>query len=70
MSSYGHSKQVVIAGTRGGKVDLWAISQPQESVKSFSLPEGAGVPLTIDCHGDTTILAGTSQMMLVQWNMK
>lgn len=70
LSGYGASKQVVLAGTRGGQVALWAIANPVAPVKIFSMPDSAGTPLCLDYDGQNTILAGTSHKMLVQWDMK
>lgn len=64
------SRQVVLAGTREGQVALWAISNSAGPVKIFSMPEGAGFPVCLDFDGTDTILAGTSQKQLVQWNIK
>ncbi|DBA70459.1 TPA: hypothetical protein ACH3X2_011865 [Trebouxia sp. C0005] len=70
LSGYSTNKQVLLAGTRGGDVSLWTLSSPAAPVKIFSMPQNAGVPLCLDYDGLNAILCGTSQNMLVHWDMQ
>lgn len=70
LSGYSTNKQVLVAGTRGGDVSLWAVSNPAAPVKIFTMPQNAGMPLCLAFDGLNTILCGTSQNVLVQWDMQ
>ena len=75
LSGFQTSHQVVMSGSQGGPngglVQLWALHQPQNAVKGFALPPSAGFPTCLEqATGDTVILAGTSQKMIVQWDIK
>ncbi len=69
LSGYSTNKQVLVAGTRGGDVSLWALSNPAAPVKIFTMPQNAGMPLCLAFDGTNAILCGTSQNMLVHWDM-
>ena len=70
LTGYGQSKQVVLVGTSGGQVALWAIHNPSAPVKEFTMPDNPGRVLALDFDGADSILAGTSTGMIVQWSVK
>lgn len=75
ISAFQTSSQVLLAGSQGdasgGLVQLWAIQRPEQPVKSFALPPNAGFPTCLEQEASsTTILAGTSQKVVVQWDIR
>ena len=70
LTGYGQSKQVILVGTAGGQVALWAIQNPTAPVKIFAMPDNPGRVLSLEFDGTDAILAGTSHGTVVQWSMK
>lgn len=70
LTGYGQSKQVILVGTAGGQVALWAIQNPAAPVKVFAMPENPGRVLCLEIDGTDAILAGTSNGTIVQWSMR
>lgn len=74
ISGFQTSGQVLLVGSQGspsgGVLQLWAIQRPEDPVRGFALPPGAGFPTCLEQEATTTtILAGTSQKMVVQWDI-